>query len=179
MSWRHVAMALFLLLAGCERAVHDMYVQPRYAPGSSSGLFANGYSGRTPPAGTVPWSEAQPNTEAPPVTLAVLQRGRQRFNIYCAPCHGESGDGAGMVVRRGFPAPPSYHTDALRTASDSHLFDVISNGYGVMYPYGDRIDPQDRWSVVAYIRALQLSQHAACNRLAEPDLRQLGGCKDR
>jgi mono/diheme cytochrome c family protein len=176
MSRRHAAMALLLLLTGCERAVHDMYVQPRYAPGSPSGLFADGYSGRTPPAGTVPWSESQPITEAPSVTMAVLQRGRQRFNIYCAPCHGESGDGGGMVVRRGFPAPPSYHTDALRSASDAHLYDVISNGYGVMYPYGDRIDPEDRWSIVAYIRALQLSQNAACNRLGEEDLRHLGGC---
>jgi cbb3-type cytochrome c oxidase subunit III len=84
-----------------------------------------------------------------------------------------------MVVRRGFPAPPSYHTDTLRSASDAHLYDVISNGYGVMYPYGDRIDPQDRWSIVAYIRALQLSQNAACSRLGEEDLRHLGGCKQQ
>lgn len=108
-----------------------------------------------------------------PVTLALLERGQQRFDIYCAPCHGLSGNGDGMIVRRGFPAPPSYHTDRLRKAPDSHFYQVISHGYGVMYPYADRIDPHDRWAIVAYIRALQLSQHAPRDRLTPQDLSRL------
>ena len=108
-----------------------------------------------------------------PVTLALLERGQQRFDIYCAPCHGLSGNGDGMIVRRGFPAPPSYHTDRLRNAPDSHFYQVISHGYGVMYPYADRIDPHDRWAIVAYIRALQLSQHAPRDRLTPRDLSRL------
>lgn len=108
-----------------------------------------------------------------PVTMALLKRGRQRFNIYCAPCHGRAGDGDGMIVRRGFPAPPSYHTAKLRHAPDSHFYQVITHGYGVMYPYADRVAPRDRWAIVAWIRALQLSQHAPVDRLAAQDLKQL------
>jgi mono/diheme cytochrome c family protein len=108
------------------------------------------------------------------LTKALLVRGRQRFDIYCAPCHGRSGDGAGMVVQRGFPAPPSYHTDRLRHAADSHFYQVISDGYGVMYPYADRVTPHDRWAIVAYIRALQLSQHATRDRLDAQDIARLG-----
>lgn len=108
-----------------------------------------------------------------PVTKALLVRGQQRYNIYCAPCHGRSGDGAGMVVQRGFPAPPSYHTQRLRHAPDSHFYQVISNGYGVMYPYADRIAAHDRWAIVAYIRALQLSQHATRDRLDAQDIARL------
>ncbi|MGI9025791.1 MAG: c-type cytochrome [Burkholderiaceae bacterium] len=95
-----------------------------------------------------------------PPTIATLRRGRERFNIYCAPCHSEAGDGDGMVVRRGFPRPPSYHTDKLRNAPDAHFYSVITNGYGAMYSYADRVEPDDRWAIVAYIRALQLSQNA-------------------
>jgi len=108
-----------------------------------------------------------------PLTRALLQRGQERFEIYCAPCHGRSGNGDGMIVRRGFPAPPSYHTDRLRNAPDSHFYQVISNGYGVMYPYADRVDPRDRWAIVAYIRALQLSQHAPRSQLTPQDLAHL------
>ncbi len=108
-----------------------------------------------------------------PPTAALLQRGRERFDIYCAPCHGRSGYGDGMVVRRGFPAPPSYHTDALRHAPDSHFYQVITHGYGVMYPYAARVSPRDRWAIVAYIRALQLSQHAPRDVLTAQDLARL------
>ncbi|MEI7035327.1 cytochrome c [Fulvimonas yonginensis] len=108
-----------------------------------------------------------------PLTASLLQRGRERYDIYCAPCHGLAGNGDGMIARRGFPAPPSYHTDRLRNASDSHFYQVISNGYGVMYPYADRIAPPDRWAIVAYIRALQLSQHAPRDRLTPQDLARL------
>ena len=110
-----------------------------------------------------------------PVTMALLQRGRERFDISCAPCHGRAGNGDGMIARRGFPAPPSYHTERLRNAPDSHFYQVISDGYGVMYPYADRIDPHDRWAIVAYIRALQLSQHAPRDALTPQDLARLPG----
>lgn len=108
-----------------------------------------------------------------PVTMALLERGRERYDIYCAPCHGRSGNGDGMIARRGFPAPPSYHTDRLRNAPDSHFYQVITHGYGVMYPYSDRVAPADRWAIVAYIRALQLSQHAPRDRLQPQDLARL------
>jgi mono/diheme cytochrome c family protein len=95
-----------------------------------------------------------------PITAAVLERGRERFDIYCAPCHSQAGDGDGIIARRGFPRPPSYHTERLRSAPDSHFYAVITQGYGAMYSYADRIATRDRWAIVAYIRALQLSQHA-------------------
>jgi mono/diheme cytochrome c family protein len=110
-----------------------------------------------------------------PITPALLARGRERFDIYCAPCHSRAGDGDGMIARRGFPHPPSYHTARLRNAPDSHFYQVITNGYGIMYPYADRITPHDRWAIVAYIRALQLSQHAPVADLAPADLAKLKG----
>ena len=108
-----------------------------------------------------------------PITRALLARGRERFDVYCAPCHSRAGDGDGMIVRRGFPAPPSYHTARLRGAPDSHFYDVITNGYGVMYPYADQIAPEDRWAITAYIRALQLSQHAPVSQLSAAELQRL------
>ena len=95
------------------------------------------------------------------VTREFLARGRERFEIYCAVCHGRTGAGDGMIVQRGFPRPPSYHEERLRTAPPGHFFDVITQGYGVMYSYAGRVEPRDRWAIVAYIRALQLSEHAA------------------
>ncbi len=107
------------------------------------------------------FSAGKPLAHGPlPFTSARLARGRERFNIYCAVCHGEDGYGEGIVVRRGFPPPPSYHEERLRAAPDGHFFDVMSRGFGVMAPYADRITPEDRWAIVGYIRALQLSQHA-------------------
>ncbi len=110
-----------------------------------------------------------------PITPQLLARGQERFDIYCAPCHSRAGDGDGMIARRGFPHPPSYHTDALRNAPDSHFYDVITNGYGAMFPYAARINPHDRWAIVAYIRALQLSQHAPASDLSAQDLQKLQG----
>jgi len=104
--------------------------------------------------------EAKP-AAPPPVTLALLERGQQRFRIYCTPCHSELGDGHGMIVQRGFPPPPSYHIDRLRAAPVEHFYDVITHGYGAMYSYANRVQPADRWAIAAYIRALQLSQHAS------------------
>lgn len=106
-----------------------------------------------------------------PVTREFLARGRERFDIYCAVCHGRDGYGEGIVVRRGFPAPPSYHQDQLRDAPDGHIYDVITRGYGAMLSFSDRLTPNDRWAVVAYVRALQRSQHAALNDLP-PDQRK-------
>lgn len=112
-----------------------------------------------------------------PVTMATLERGRERFDIYCAPCHSRAGDGDGMVARRGFPHPPSYHTDRLRKAPDAHFYSVITNGYGAMYSYADRVDARDRWAIVAYIRALQLSQDARLGDVPEPERSQLGSAR--
>lgn len=109
-----------------------------------------------------------------PSTMDMLKRGQERFNIFCSPCHSEAGDGDGMVVRRGFPSPPSYHTDKLRYAPDAHFFSVITNGYGAMYSYADRIGAPDRWAIVAYIRALQLSQNARLADVPEAERAQLG-----
>jgi mono/diheme cytochrome c family protein len=111
------------------------------------------------------------------ITAALLSRGRERFNIYCAPCHSQVGDGDGMVVRRGFPAPPSFHTTRLRQAPDSHFYEVITHGYGAMYPYADRVMPEDRWAITAYIRALQLSQHAPIAELTAPERQRLSELK--
>jgi mono/diheme cytochrome c family protein len=178
-----------LLLAGCERARQDMYDQPRYKPYAASALFADGGSARSLPPGTVPHARgefadstggrvgaatvqqdmrAEAAHDMPyPVDMQLLRRGQERFSIYCVPCHSPAGDGDGMVVRRGFPAPPSFHSDRLRGVPDRHIYDVITQGYGIMYPYADRIEPQDRWAIVAYVRALQLSQHAEVASLPE------------
>jgi len=170
-----------LALAGCERTMKNMYVQPKLGPDAASPLFADGKGSRPPPPGTVPvamgdlakTSSGQHGREelarrdiadtagAPPaIDAELLQRGQARYGVYCAPCHSPLGDGDGMIVRRGFPRPPSFHQARLRDAPDRHLFDVMTQGYGVMAPYADRVTPQDRWAIVAYIRALQWSQDA-------------------
>ena len=95
-----------------------------------------------------------------PITRATLERGRERFEIYCAPCHGRTGEGNGMIVQRGFPPPPSYHIDRLRQAPVGHFFDVMTQGYGVMYSYAQRVSPEDRWAIAAYIRVLQQSHNS-------------------
>jgi mono/diheme cytochrome c family protein len=93
--------------------------------------------------------------------MALLERGQQRFDINCSPCHGRTGEGDGMIVQRGFPHPPSYFSEKLRNAQNQHFYNVITKGYGVMYPYADRVEPADRWAIVAYIRALQASASAS------------------
>jgi len=95
-----------------------------------------------------------------PVTAEVMARGQQRFNIYCSPCHSQIGDGNGMVVQRGYKRPPSYHIERLRKAPIGYFFDVMTNGFGAMPDYSQQVAPADRWAIAAYIRALQLSQHA-------------------
>jgi mono/diheme cytochrome c family protein len=121
---------------------------------------------RTPPSGTIARGQLKsvaniPDRNPYPITRALLARGQERYNIYCSPCHDYTGNGYGMIVQRGFLPPPSYHTDRLRNAPDRHFYDVISNGFGAMYSYGDRVVPSDRWAITAYIRALQLSQNVS------------------
>jgi len=168
--WLCVA-ASAALSAGCDHVMRD---QPRYRPLEPSALFADGQSARQIVAGTVArgtlhdgdpvYTGLVDGQLAPvmpvPVTEALLKRGQERYNIFCTPCHGATGEANGMIVRRGFPPPPSYHIDRLRSAPDGHYFNVITNGFGRMYEYGTRIKAEDRWAIVAYIRALQLSQHA-------------------
>lgn len=105
----------------------------------------------------------------PPPTATTLARGRGRYDIFCSPCHSVVGDGDGMVARRGFPHPPSFHTDRLRAASDAHFYAVITEGYGAMHSYALRIEPADRVAIVGYIRALQLAQHAPLAVLTDAD----------
>ncbi len=184
-----LALAGCVALASCEREMQDMYRQPRFDPNERSTLFDDGRASRPPPPGSVAMARgtlamtssgrrgeradearaaAYAASSAGAPTMARLERGRERFEIVCSPCHSVVGDGDGTVVRRGFPRPPSYHEARLRSAPDRHFFDVITNGYGVMYSYADRVAPEDRWAIVAYIRALQLSQHAELARLPAP-----------
>lgn len=131
-----------------------------YAP---SAVWSNGASARPLPEGTVARGDLARDhaTDVPPVvTSGLLARGRQRYEIFCAPCHGLTGEGDGIVVKRGFPAPPSFDLARLRQAPAQHFLDVISAGYGLMYPFASRVPPEDRWSIVAYLRALQLAGQA-------------------
>jgi mono/diheme cytochrome c family protein len=165
------AALLASILAGCDNMKHQDSVRPLDA----SSHYADGASARHPPAHTVARGEMAPDdpvatgqkdgvplSELPvPFTRPLLERGRQRFDIFCAPCHGADGYGQGIVVRRGFPAPPSYLEPWLLKAPAGHLYGVITGGIGRMYPLADRIEPRDRWAIVAYVRALQRSQRAA------------------
>jgi len=147
-----VVLAGFALL-GCD----DMASQSR--PKAYSLRTAT----LTPPDGIVPRETI--STAAPPLSLTLLQRGRERFDIYCSPCHARIGDGNGMIVQRGFPHPPSFHSDRLRAVPPQHIYDVITNGYGAMYSYAARVSPPDRWAIAAYIHALQESQYARIDEI--------------
>jgi mono/diheme cytochrome c family protein len=166
-------LAVATALAGCDQ---NMTSQPKYAQYEPAPLFFNGQTLQAPVPGTVARDDlmrAEEVATRPPLTPQLLARGHDRFDIFCAPCHGRIGDGSGMIVQRGMPRPPSLHDDRLRQASDQHLFDVITNGYGVMYAHGDRVRPRDRWAIVAYIRALQLSQHARLDDVPDSQRAQL------
>jgi hypothetical protein len=161
-----------LALAACRQ---DMQDQPRFKPLAESDFYSDLRSARPPVEGTVARGQLHedayfytgklgnnPGDYMPfPVTEDVLVRGRERFNVYCAPCHSRLGDGNGMIVQRGLRPPPSYHTERLRKAPLGYFFDVMTNGFGAMQDYASQIPPRDRWAIVAYIRALQLSQDAA------------------
>jgi mono/diheme cytochrome c family protein len=173
-----------LLLTGCQQKMAD---QPRYEPLVKSDLFADGRSARPLVEGTVARGQLRSdealytgkvngNLMEPlpfPATKDVLLRGQERFNIFCSPCHDRLGTGQGMVVKRGLRAPPSFHTDRLRTAPAGHFFDVITHGFGLMQDYAVQISPEDRWAIVAYIRALQLSQNAKLTDVPEAERRSL------
>jgi mono/diheme cytochrome c family protein len=160
-------MACASLLAGCGRSMTEQRKLTTYSP---TALWPDGTSARPLPADVVAQGDVERAATAknpPVVTEALLARGRGRFDIFCAPCHGLAGDGDGVIVNHGFPAPPSYHIDRLLAAPAQHFYDVITDGYGVMFSYADRVQPHDRWAIAAYIRALQLSRRA---RVAEvPD----------
>lgn len=177
---RSTLLVLGLALAGCSRL--DMQDQPKYRPQRPSEFFADGRSERQPVDGTIARGALNEDTafyegkdaagkdvEEFPIAVdkAVIVRGEQRFDVYCAPCHGRIGNGLGMIVRRGFKQPPSYHIDRLRTAPVGHYYDVISNGYGAMLNYAAQLQPRDRWAVIAYIRALQYSENANINDLPQ------------
>ena len=162
------------LLAGCKR--EDMYSQGRSQTWDRNAFFGRGSTMRPAVPGTVSPDDAnQPVAQPARADMAMLERGQQRFNIYCSPCHGRSGDGAGMIVQRGFPRPPSLHSPRLREAKASHYDDVIIHGHGAMYGYADRVSPADRWAIIAYIRALQRSQDARRDELSPRDLAALAG----
>jgi mono/diheme cytochrome c family protein len=159
-AWHCLAGAALLLPVGCDNMANQPKRLPYELPrGSHETLH------RVPPEGIVARDEQ--SVPVPPVTEALLVRGQERYDIYCAPCHDRTGSGHGMIVQRGFPAPPSYHIARLREAPVRHFYDVISNGYGAMYRYADRVAPADRWAIIAYIRALQASQHASLAELPE------------
>lgn len=148
------------LLAGCDQ---NMDEQPRYSEYARAPLF-RGSVLRRPPENTVARDDLEREKASitkPVLSAELLARGRERFGIFCSPCHGAGGDGTGMIVQRGMPRPTSYHDDRLRTAEDRYFFDVITNGHGAMYSYAARVPPADRWAIVAYIRALQLSRQAS------------------
>jgi len=172
-----IAIAAALLATGCERAARNMYdgardrplrASPAFPDGAGSrpqvegtieharGVIAATSSGRAGTDATVRRNEAEAASAMPyTVTARILARGHDRFDIYCSPCHSTRGDGDGRVVRRGFPKPPDFALERLRAVPDRHLYDVITGGYGVMYPYGSRIAPEDRWAIVAWVRKLQ------------------------
>ena len=162
------AAAALLALTACD----DMGQQPRYDHYEPSTLFRDGKALQAPPEGTVS-RDAPARLDAlatrPEMSRALLERGRERFGIYCTPCHGLAGDGRGTVPARGFPQPPTFPQERLRDAPSRYFVDVITDGHGVMYSYADRVKPADRWAIAAYIRALQLSQNAPAAALSEAD----------
>ncbi len=188
-------------LSGCTRDGKfqpvDMWNGSRLRPYEGFHFFANNSEAQVPPAGTVARAENRTNEPLyygtqngtlitynplvqsatdPQDKLAIIQRGQERYQIYCQPCHGLAGYGDGLIVKRGLSAPPSYHLPRLINAADGHFYDVIANGYGSMYSYGSRVPTEDRWAIVAYIRALQLSQRAPASaiptgqKLTPPDV---------
>ena len=153
------AMLSVLALAACKR--QDMYTQGKSQTWDASDFLPQQSTMQHPVDGTVARDAPNPPAPQPPrITEAMLARGQNRFQIFCTECHSRVGDGNGMIVQRGFPQPPSYHTDELRQAPAQHFYDVLTNGYGVMYSFSSRLSPADRWAVTAYIRALQESQYA-------------------
>lgn len=184
-----LAAAAVMGLSACR---DPMRHQPKYTPLDASSFFPNHASARPLPEGVVDRGELDYSPAFQtgmqggkyvehnplPITMRVLARGRQRFDIYCSPCHGMTGDGEGMIVQRGFGPPPSFHVDRLRAAPDGHLFAVQTQGFGRMGSYASQVPVEDRWAIVAYIRALQLSQHALTSSLSPDQRRKVEGGDD-
>ena len=178
------ASALLLTLAACRQDMHD---QPKYRGLRGSNFFADGQSARPLIANTVARGYLKEDTLLNtgkdgqgdttvfpfPVTDEVMARGQERFNIYCSPCHGRTGSGDGMVVRRGYRRPPAYSEERLRGVPFGHVFDVITNGFGVMPDYRTQIPVNDRWAIVAYVKALQLSAYAPLDVVPAADRAKL------
>lgn len=173
-------------LAACRQDMHD---QPKYIPLRPTAFFADGRSARPLPDNTVARGHLNEDTayytgrdaagklvtEFPfPLTKEILLRGQDRFTVYCTPCHDSTGSGNGVVTQRGFRHPPSYHIDRLRQIAVGHIYDVITNGLGAMQDYSAQLVPADRWAIVAYVRALQLSQQASINDVPAEARGQLG-----
>ena len=169
---RGLRLAMLASLAlGCRQDMHDA---PSYDPLQATTFFPNGQSSRMPVANTVARGQLREDdhlntgkvggqlaNEFPmPVTAEVMARGRERFTVFCTPCHGATGEGNGIIVQRGFRRPPSYHEERLRTVPVGYFFDVMTNGFGAMQDYASQVPVADRWAIAAYIRALQLSQGA-------------------
>ena len=186
-KWRIVLFAAVAILAlGCRQDMHD---QPRFEPNSPSDFFANGTSVRPLEPGVVArdavlgrpdYTDGEVDgawvlTNPLPVDAALLERGQERYGIYCSPCHGAIGDGNGMIVQRGYPRPPALFEPRLIQSADGYLYDVIRNGYGVMPAYRAQVALDDRWAIVAYIRALQLSQRAGVDQLTTQEVSDLEG----
>ncbi len=182
-----VATVLVTSLAGCHT---DMWHQPKLKAQSANNFFADGKTDRplvmnAVPVGYLRDNEAfytgkmanKPVAQLPvPLTRELLQRGQERYNVFCSPCHGKVGDGQGMIAQRGLALrrpPATFHTDRLRGMPVGYFYDVITNGFGVMYSYASRIPPEDRWAIAAYVRVLQLSQYAKTSQLTPEDLRKL------
>jgi mono/diheme cytochrome c family protein len=153
---KRVPLLTMLALAACHQNL-TMSDQKKDSEWERTNLFRNGRVLQAPAQGSISREDDTTNVlaERPPMTLALVERGRERFNAFCSECHGYGGDADGMVVQRGFPRPPSFHDPQLIAAPDQHFVNVITNGYGVMYSYADRVPPADRWAITAYIRALQ------------------------
>jgi mono/diheme cytochrome c family protein len=164
-----------LFLSGCD----NMANQPKRLAYQSYPDSPGSVGRWQEPEGTVAREQTPEPAAAPSVTLALLERGRQRFDIYCSVCHGLTGYGDGQIVQRGFPAPPSYHIDRLRQAPNQHFYDVITHGYGAMFSYAQRVAPADRWAIVAYIRTLQASQNVPAAQLSPAERAQLPNPPDR
>jgi len=185
-----LTVVLLAVGAACRQDMHD---QPKYIPLRPSAFFGDGRSQRPLIEGTVARGHLEDDNafftgrgpdgkfvnEFPfPVTKDVMQRGQNRFNIYCAPCHDRLGNGDGKIVRRGYRHPPSYHIDRLREVPNGYIYDVISSGFGAMPDYAAQIHPADRWAIVAYVRALQLAQNGKIDDVPadkRSELNQEGG----
>ncbi len=179
MSSKYSSLALVLLvacgIAGCDNTLRqDMANQPRVNPLAPSEFFADGRSERPVLENTVARGSVEndtlfvpkdSNVFPLPLTKELLQRGQERYGIFCTPCHGLQGDGQGMVAMRGMKHPPSYHQERLRAEPNGYYYDVVTNGFGAMYGYSAQIPPRDRWAIIAYVRALQLSRNAPVGEL--------------